>query len=912
MPLFFNPRTERVFEPDKLAWVITLAILAGWGLTVALAARRPGSGRPARPQPLSVAIAAAGLALGVGTLASTERLVSLWGYYQRGQGALTSVAFLAMAVAAALTAGRPEALVRLRRVIVLAAVPAALYALFQRLQIDSIAWDVYGAAPAQRAFGPLGNPIFLGAYLVLVVPVMLVGLAESWQARRRGLPGQAPSIAGHAVALALALAALWAAQSRGPWLGLAAGLGLLALLAAARAGRKWLAAGLGALGALALALLVALGQTGGASLGRLGSLLAMGSRTASERLLVWEAILRLARSDPPRALIGHGPDTLVYALPRFTTDALVRLTPEQVFDRAHNVAWEWWLSAGVLGLLALLGLYAAAVHAGFRLLGLLAYRRAAWALAGCLAGGALLGCLLPAGLARPGLTAPGAALGLWVGAGLFLALAPWMHPPPPGAASRRPAGRRDGSRARPPADSRSLMTAAVLAALAAHLVEGTFGVPTVAGELLFWVYLGVLVAFGRPAPPAPAPASARADGLVDGLVLATVLFAPLLLPSPAALTMGRAAFLGLLLPVTWLAAELLSTPLETPGGVAWRNLYRLAVLGALALGFGLLRAPVGGPMLAFGLVLVGATLVLALLLAQVGAPGEAAAFWRWVVFAALAVLAGAAVWRLAWRPQIADAHVRAGLEAGVTGDLAAAQGHFEQAVTLWPEQPAYGVFLAAAYRETALDPAQPPAVRAQALSWAEQVLRRSAEQAADDQFMQRLGALFRDAGDGAATPGDQRQAWQQARREYERALAHNPRSPLALAGYAGVLERLGEAALAEAAYQAAADLNPADDDALAGWIRTVLARGDVQAAADLLDHALALNRDDPQSLDDALARGADLASLAGRAQQSQVLFLARTGQPAAAEQLLAQAESASPTDPTWRRLRTWLSASPGP
>ena len=35
-PLFFNPRSARVFEPEKISWIIALALLAGWPYSVAI------------------------------------------------------------------------------------------------------------------------------------------------------------------------------------------------------------------------------------------------------------------------------------------------------------------------------------------------------------------------------------------------------------------------------------------------------------------------------------------------------------------------------------------------------------------------------------------------------------------------------------------------------------------------------------------------------------------------------------------------------------------------------------------------------------------------------------------------------------------------------------------------------------
>jgi cytochrome c-type biogenesis protein CcmH/NrfG len=98
------------------------------------------------------------------------------------------------------------------------------YALLQRLGglIPAASFAALGIDPAARAHAGFGNPVFLGAWLVLVTPV-LIAEALTGPSRTRWLAG---------LAAGLCLPALLATESAGSWFGfgIAAVLGLWLLL----------------------------------------------------------------------------------------------------------------------------------------------------------------------------------------------------------------------------------------------------------------------------------------------------------------------------------------------------------------------------------------------------------------------------------------------------------------------------------------------------------------------------------------------------------------------------------------------------------------------------------------------------------------------------------------------------------
>lgn len=931
VPLYFNPQTERVFEPDKMAWLVLLALIAGWGLTV-----RAAEDWPARPvfrrwPPLAWAVVFAGAALAMGFLFSRVPQVSAWGIYRRAQGAMAYAAYLTVFAAVASGARDPAARARCVRLILAAAVPAALYALFQRFEIDSLEWNIYGTSPAERAFGPLGNPIFLGAYLIMVLPIALGRLLEALADLRRGAAGAAANAIGSAAVAGLSLAGLLASQSRGPLVGLIAGVGLFALLWAVRSHRRRLAWGLVGGGVAGLIVFGIAARAGAlAGLGRLGELGSMGSRTAQERLLLWNAFGRLVADHPGRLLVGHGPETTAFVLPPYLPDALIRLAPVQVFDRAHNVLWDWWISAGLFGVAALLLLYVAAFHTGFRLLGIRPGRspdeplgdgsgdeaagptaRRWWVrpgamLAGAMLGGAMAGPVAVAATGHGVLAAPAAVLGVLAGAAAYAAL---CSRPVPAIGTLSDGRRRRGGGE--PARSEAHLVVGLLAALGAHLAEGALGLPTATSELLFWVYLGMLAALSWPAPngdSGPAADAGRADpwadGLADGLAIAAILFAPILLPAPAR---AWAAWPILLLPLAyWAAADLLSAPARPRHARAVARLFVAAGFGVL---FIVLRLAEGGEILAFGLTLALASLAGAGALATARRGAGASAPWRWVPYASLAFLGALAAWWLLLRPELADWHVRAGQEAELSPDRAGAEAHYERARALWPAQGVYATYLTGALRQDMLDSERPEAERARTFERARLALAEAWARAPDSQYPQLLGVLFRDRGDLAIASGGAGQWWREAALYFEQSLALHPRNPATLREHGALLERLGQWAEARQAYADAFSLSGGDFEAAAGAMRAALAEGDVTGAAALLDRAWA---SDAAAMRGVTGAAVDAPLDLVRADQVRCMALARAGDEAGAARLLDEIAARAPNDAAVAGLREWLAGQMSP
>lgn len=176
---------------------------------------------------------------------------------------------------------------------------------------------------------------------------------------------------GYVILFFFLLLCIYLTQSRGPWLGLGAGLVVFAVgmwLVGRDKGVRWMAriGGITSAAVLALVLFVGLLNIPSSPLQALSSLPVLGrgierlstltttdTGTGLVRELIWKGATQLIVSDPARALIGWGPEAMYVAYnpfypPELAQHELRNATP----DRSHNVEFDQLVTMGALGLLA--------------------------------------------------------------------------------------------------------------------------------------------------------------------------------------------------------------------------------------------------------------------------------------------------------------------------------------------------------------------------------------------------------------------------------------------------------------------------------------------------------------------------------------------------------------------------------
>jgi hypothetical protein len=162
------------------------------------------------------------------TLFSIAPQISLWGSHIRSFGTLTTLAAVTLFLAASCGLRRGALLNQVVSVMLIGSVPVSLYTLLQVFRIDPLSQ----AVEVVTATSFLGNPNFIAAYLIMVIPVTCSMLVlEFRQGRSTAKAGAArlPLVSG---LLCLQAAALWFSRGQGAVLGLLAGMVLFVLLLA--------------------------------------------------------------------------------------------------------------------------------------------------------------------------------------------------------------------------------------------------------------------------------------------------------------------------------------------------------------------------------------------------------------------------------------------------------------------------------------------------------------------------------------------------------------------------------------------------------------------------------------------------------------------------------------------------------
>lgn len=718
VPAFINYYGFSVFELPKAALLVSFGLLAAVFGLIALVEGRGAGLRTAWRQPLVLAALLGALAALVATLGSSQPRLSFLGSLERAMGLATGLATLALFLAAAWLAREPARRDRIATLLIAGSLPVAAYALSQALGLVAVQGTVESAS---RVFGSLANPIFLGAYLMLVLPLSLARLAQAVRAERGGV------FAGYACVILVQLLALVFSGSRGPLLGLWVG-GLVLVLAYALL-RSWRGLAWGIVGLATAGLLFLLVFNLPVSplaplrelpvIGRFGRIADTSAGSEAARLRIWRSTNTLLAEEPERLLIGHGPETLKYALiPHAETYIAGRGQAGRLVDRAHNVLLDALAMTGLPGALALLLTFGAWLHGAATAAGLAPDRADRRRLAYALAGGTLLGALLWP-LAPP-YGAAATLLGMLGGLGLYLLgkLIRPRHPEPDAAL--------EGSV--PGATETPWLALALLAAGAAALVEAAFGIQTVVTQLVFWVMAGLLAGLAAgdraataslPAPAAPPrqrAARARAEplpaegrvltlswsavgaalGLASGALLAVILYDLWLVGTPF---LPDAGLVLALLLGAGAAAGLLATLDLGESGTAWLLAAGLTVLSFVLLRVLVLAMAQDASWLYAALLL---WLVALVPLAGTALRGRAAAeapAWigpAGIAYPLLALPAGAAILALAIAPVRADIYFQSALanfDAALAGDdalrFADAETLFGRATALNPHEDSY-------------------------------------------------------------------------------------------------------------------------------------------------------------------------------------------------------------------------------
>ena len=512
-PLFFNKYSSRIFEPDKATLLRTLAlvILGAWLVKVAETGfsnantTRKDQLLQVLKTPIVAFVLATFIVYLLATLLSVTPHISFWGSYQRLQGFYTTSAYLVVFASMAANLRKRAQVDRLILTAILASLPVSLYGVLQKYGIDPIPW---GGDVTTRVASHMGNSIFVAAYLIMVFPLTVGRIVDSFRSILKEEQNLARHIARSTVYIfiaALQLIAIYFSQSRGPFLGLLAGSFFLFILLSLHWRQRWLIGVIAIVGIAAGAFLVLLNIQGGPLesirtapwVGRFSQVFNMDNRNSQTRILIWQGASQMVAPHDPlefpdghtdpwnfiRPLIGYGPETMHMAYNPFYPPELAHVEKRNASpDRSHNETWDSLVITGGLGLAVYLGMFAAVFYYGLKSLGLINSKKQKTLYFALYFGGGLISAIIF--YFWQGINFFGVALPFGVILGLigYLTLS---------ALFAKPNTENDKF-----SSARSITMIVLLAAIMAHFVEINFGIAIVATRTYFYTYAALLLAVG--------------------------------------------------------------------------------------------------------------------------------------------------------------------------------------------------------------------------------------------------------------------------------------------------------------------------------------------------------------------------------------------------------------------------------
>lgn len=546
VPLFFNVYSSRVFEPDKITTLRSIAVVMAGAWIVKLVEQRPWSTyagdswaergrrlwRGIVETPLVLPCLALVLVYLLSTALSVVPRISLLGSYQRLQGAYSMLSYVVVFALMLQGLRTREQVERVITTIVLTSVPIALYGIIQHYGLDPLPW---GGDVRTRVAGSMGNAIFIAAYLIMALPLALYRTVESFTVILTAQESRFVDIllgASYIFIVAIQAICIFFTQSRGPWLGLIGGLFFFFLVLAVVRRWRWLVWSSVLLMVLVAAFLVVFNLPNTPLeplkrvpyLGRLGQALDKEQGTSKVRLLIWEGAIDmllphdpLERPDgardwvqPLRSVVGYGPESMYVAYNRFYPPDLAHYEARNASpDRSHNETFDALVITGIVGFVAYMVFFASVFYYGFRWLGVIASNAQRNFFIGCWVVGGALGAVVMVLWQGPQFFGVGLPAGIAGGLGVYLVV--WGL-----FLSQRVDRAMAVSRELNPY---SLLMVALVAAILAHFVEIHFGIAIAATRLYSWAYAALLVVVGYFVPrhlklqeQSPAQEGAEAEG----------------------------------------------------------------------------------------------------------------------------------------------------------------------------------------------------------------------------------------------------------------------------------------------------------------------------------------------------------------------------------------------------------------
>lgn len=281
--------------------------------------------------------------------------VSFWSNFERGEGGLQMLHFFIFFFLMVLFFKTEKDWRKMFIISSTAALMVIAYGVLGSLGFSNF----IGSSLCLRFSGTLGNPAYMGTYMIFAIFYALYLAVQDWKVSKRCLPDRQT---GFWLGLAfLFFIFLFLSQTRGAVLGL--GIGVLAFLGylfftLSNKKYRWLVFAV----AIFLIILGIFGikyrqsidlmpfcreQGGGNRILDVN----LGTETFQTRLLLWKQSITAFKERP---ILGWGPENFTVAFEKYYNPAF-----EVWYDRAHNIFFDYLVMTGILGLLSFIGIFIA-------------------------------------------------------------------------------------------------------------------------------------------------------------------------------------------------------------------------------------------------------------------------------------------------------------------------------------------------------------------------------------------------------------------------------------------------------------------------------------------------------------------------------------------------------------------------
>lgn len=191
VPLYIPGWTFRGFEVGKadLLRTIVLLMVVAWVVTLLEGRAEQGFRKILAPlwkNPLAVPVLAYTIVFLLTTATSVAPGLSVLGAFVRSQGTYTTLSYIALFCLVLLNLKTREQLDRIVSVLLLVSIPIALYAVAQEWRLEPLRYLGAEVELKWPVRSTMGQHIFLGAYLVMLIPWTLARLIDAAGQQRQG------------------------------------------------------------------------------------------------------------------------------------------------------------------------------------------------------------------------------------------------------------------------------------------------------------------------------------------------------------------------------------------------------------------------------------------------------------------------------------------------------------------------------------------------------------------------------------------------------------------------------------------------------------------------------------------------------------------------------------------------------